>query len=200
VRSGTEPGGREPAPEPLRLVQRFVNSNDREGGYDTLATPAAAARWFRESGMSVGRLSGTEVERAVELRETLRALLIANNGQAVDEQALRRLNAAAARTRVRLAFGGTTASLIPQGTGIERALGHIIAAVFGAMVDGNWPRLKACRRDACRWAFYDHSKNKSGTWCAMEICGNRVKTRAYRRRTAPRSSRKRAQSEREATS
>jgi predicted RNA-binding Zn ribbon-like protein len=178
-----EPGGRQPAPEPLRLVQRFVNSNDREGGYDALATPAAAARWFREAGLTVSRLDGADVERAVVLREALRALLAANNGHAIEKQAIRRLNAAAARTTVGFSFGEATATLVPKGTGIERVLSHVIAAVFGAMADGTWPRLKACRRDVCRWAFYDHSKNRSGAWCTMDICGNRVKTRAYRRRT-----------------
>ncbi|MGH2778535.1 MAG: CGNR zinc finger domain-containing protein, partial [Actinomycetota bacterium] len=31
-------------------------------------------------------------------------------------------------------------------------------------------------------AFYDHSKNRSGKWCTMRVCGNRAKTRAYRER------------------
>src|SRR3954452_14735315 len=34
-----EPGGRAPAPGPLRLVQRVVNSVDLEDGPDDLATP-----------------------------------------------------------------------------------------------------------------------------------------------------------------
>ncbi len=50
------------------------------------------------------------------------------------------------------------------------------------MVDGSWQRLKACRNDACRWVFYDASKNRSGTWCTMSICGDKLKARAYRRR------------------
>jgi predicted RNA-binding Zn ribbon-like protein len=48
------------------------------------------------------------------------------------------------------------------------------------MADGTWHRLKACRQ--CAWAYYDYSKNRSATWCSMAICGNRTKTRAYRRR------------------
>ncbi len=48
------------------------------------------------------------------------------------------------------------------------------------MVDGTWSRLKACRQ--CEWAFYDWSKNRSGRWCAMSVCGNRTKVRAYRAR------------------
>ena len=52
------------------------------------------------------------------------------------------------------------------------------------MADGTWRRLKACREDTCQWAFYDRSKNRSGTWCSMAVCGNRAKARAYRSATA----------------
>jgi len=42
--------------------------------------------------------------------------------------------------------------------------------------------LKACRNEGYRWAFYDISKNRSGSWCDMDICGARHKMRAYRER------------------
>jgi predicted RNA-binding Zn ribbon-like protein len=48
------------------------------------------------------------------------------------------------------------------------------------MLDGTWVRLKACRN--CHWSFYDYSPNRSATWCSMQLCGNRTKTRAYRSR------------------
>ena len=41
------------------------------------------------------------------------------------------------------------------------------------MRDGTWGRLKACAEDGCRWAFYDASRNQSGRWCSMAVCGNR---------------------------
>jgi predicted RNA-binding Zn ribbon-like protein len=42
-----------------------------------------------------------------------------------------------------------------------------VAIVVGAMQDGTWSRLKPCRNHGCRWLFYDHSTNRSGTWCTM---------------------------------
>jgi predicted RNA-binding Zn ribbon-like protein len=164
----------------VRLVQRFVNTNDREGGVDRLASPAALSRWFREAGVRVGRLEGRDLARAIELREALRVLLGANNGLPLEAAALDTLNSAL--TGAGICFGATRPALTPRGVGIDYALGHIVAAVFHAMVEGTWPRLKACRRDACQWAFYDQSKNQSGSWCTMEICGNRSKTSAYWRR------------------
>ena len=177
-----EPGAREPAPEPLRLVQRFLNTNDREGRLDVFDSPSAAARWFRQAGLRVGRLDERDLARVVALREALRLLLLGNNGVKVEESALETLNAETACTVVGLRFSRTAPQLETRDSGLNRAIGRIVAIVFEAMLEGTWPRLKACRRDVCRWAFYDHSKNRSGVWCTMDICGNRVKTSAYWRR------------------
>ena len=72
--------------------------------------------------------------------------------------------------------------LRPVGKGAERVIGHGLATVLDAMRDGSWRRLKACRRDVCRRLYYDRSRNGSSSWCSMATCGNRAKTRAYRRR------------------
>jgi predicted RNA-binding Zn ribbon-like protein len=66
--------------------------------------------------------------------------------------------------------------------GVEGALGSVVGAVATTAADGHWSRLKACPADDCRWAFYDVSRNRSRTWCSMDSCGNRTKTRAYRAR------------------
>jgi len=60
------------------------------------------------------------------------------------------------------------------------ALDRVVAIALGAMLDGSFARLKACRN--CHWSFYDYSPNRSATWCSMQLCGNRKKTRAYRAR------------------
>jgi len=50
------------------------------------------------------------------------------------------------------------------------------------MAAGNWSRLKVCANETCQLAFYDSSRNRSGRWCSMATCGNRMKGRAYRQR------------------
>ena len=65
-------------------------------------------------------------------------------------------------------------------------LARLLAIIARAEADGTWARMKACPADNCREAFYDHSRNRSRTWCEMSICGNRAKARTYRRRTARR--------------
>ena len=71
---------------------------------------------------------------------------------------------------------------MPEGEGADAALGRLMAIVADAVADGSWERLKACPREECEWAFYDHSKNRSGRWCKMEDCGNLAKAKAFRER------------------
>jgi hypothetical protein len=61
--------------------------------------------------------------------------------------------------------------------GVKGALGSILADVVVAFSKGTWVRVKICAAEDCRWAYYDHSKSRTGRWCAMETCGNRHKTR-----------------------
>ena len=151
------------APEPLREVQQFVNSVDLEHDVDWLPD------WLEERGLA-GALA-----RARALREALRALVLANNGAALDQSALELVNATAESLSVQLDADGR----VRVGAGRD-ALEGVVAIALGAMLDGSWSRLKACRN--CCWSFYDYSPNRSATWCSMQLCGNRKKTRDYRRR------------------
>jgi predicted RNA-binding Zn ribbon-like protein len=175
------PGDREPAPGSLALVQAFVNTVDREHGPDLLDDPAGLAEWL-ERRMMPARVEAEDLGRAREVREALRALLLANNGEPRDPAAQGTLERAARRARLEPAFPPDGAHLVPQAAGVDAALGRILAAAFAAMLDGSWTRLKACPRDVCGWAFYDRSTNASATWCSMRVCGGRVKAGAYYRR------------------
>jgi predicted RNA-binding Zn ribbon-like protein len=162
------------APEPLFLVQSFVNTVDLTHDRDWLD------EWFRGQGLEDP--SPGELERARETREAIRELLYANNHQPVsgDPYAVLRRAADAAELTLDL----QTPALAPRSTGVPGAVGRVLAVTFTAMNGGTWPRLKACRNHGCRWAFYDYSKNRSASWCSMQLCGNRTKTRAYRQRHA----------------
>jgi predicted RNA-binding Zn ribbon-like protein len=176
---------RAPAPGDLELVRSFLNTNDIEGGKDELATPADYSAWLRSHGLlrDGAEATSAELQRALSVREALRGLTLANNGGPLYPVDLATLNQAAAENALRVRFlAARNARLETERTGAEAALGRILTAVFTAMVDGTWPRLKACRRHSCRWAFYDRSKNHSSTWCSMQVCGNRTKAETYRRR------------------
>ncbi len=161
------------APEPLRLVQRLVNTADFERGRDWLADLLA------EEGVQA---APHELERAREVREAIRELLYANNRQATEGDPHAVLRRAADRADFSLDL--EPPALAASAPGVDGLLGRVLAVAYGAMVDGSWSRLKACRNHGCRWAFYDYSRNRSANWCSMQLCGNRTKTRAYRRRHA----------------
>jgi predicted RNA-binding Zn ribbon-like protein len=173
------------APQPLYLVQRFINSVDLENGEDELDSPDALREWLAERGLigAGDAVSDADVERAVDVREGLRSVLLTHNGLPLDEKKIERLDRAVADAGVRVRFRpGGEPELVPDATGVDGAIARLMAIVAAAVERGDWARLKACPREECEWAFYDRSKNRSGRWCQMEVCGNIVKARAFRKR------------------
>lgn len=168
----------------LELVCDFVNTHDLETGTDDLASGTGLATWLAEHRLADSTLSPTRAElgRAVDLREALRAHLLANNGQPLPTAAVETIRRQAARSGVAITFDQGAAQVIPTAGGVDGALGRVLGAAATAMLEGTWPRLKACQADDCHWAFIDHSRNHSRHWCAMSVCGNRQKARAHRAR------------------
>jgi len=180
-----EPGERQPAPTAgLRLVQEFVNTNDIEGERDALGTPDRLQAWLQARGYlpASAAISADAHRRTLAVREGLRALGRAHNEEPLDARRVAALNEAAASVPLVASFDAADWELRPAGEGLDAFLAEIVAAVVAAMADGSWSRIKACRNDDCRWLFYDHSRNRSGTWCTMALCGSRAKARAYRAR------------------
>jgi predicted RNA-binding Zn ribbon-like protein len=173
------------APRPLDVVQRFVNSVDLETGEDELTAPEALRDWLAERELMARDEPVTKADlgRAIDVREGLRALLLANNGLPLEEELVERLDQAVAGAGVRMRFRpGAEPGLEPEAGGVDGALGRLMAIVSAAVERGYWKRLKACPREECYWAFFDRSKNRSGRWCTMEACGNIEKARAFRQR------------------
>ncbi|MEV6901801.1 CGNR zinc finger domain-containing protein [Amycolatopsis sp. NPDC051372] len=70
----------------------------------------------------------------------------------------------------------------PRGTGWRRVASIVLIEVLEAQRADRWRRLKTCRNKRCAVAFYDRSRNNSGVWHNVQICGNAVNLRAYRAR------------------
>jgi predicted RNA-binding Zn ribbon-like protein len=182
-----QPGERHPAPGGLALVQSFLNTrwDLTRGLSEQLESPAALALWLGERDLleRTARLREADLKRALDVREGLRALLFVNNELPPDEGAIARLDRALGRLSLGVEVAaGDAPGLFPRGRGLDGALESIAIRVAVAKVDGTWRRLKACPGNHCGWAFYDHSRNRSGSWCSMSVCGSRAKAREYRRR------------------
>lgn len=183
----------------IDLVPAFVNTRrfservptDR----DLLAEPADLDRWWRDcagAALPTAGRAGTDRDLALarDLREGLRAQLARHNDAAIDADvaALARFEDAARRLPLRVLATGPSDSAVLAAADDTAAdpLVAVLAAAVRARMDGTWSRLKICRDPHCREAYRDTSRNRSRTWCSMEVCGARSKQRAFvdRRRAA----------------
>ena len=187
-----QPGGRTPAPGELAVLQSFVNTKwdlDDPGKDEMLTSPGALEDWLRSRDLleGPGHLAEGDLDRALAVREGLRALAFVNNEHTLDEAAVDSMRRASqgAASEIRIEPDGPR--FVPPWTaGIDAAFGALFAITARAMIDGSWKRLKACPGRYCGWVFYDASRNQSARWCSMKVCGDREKSRAYyRRRVAP---------------
>jgi predicted RNA-binding Zn ribbon-like protein len=177
------------APGTLETVRSFVNTVDlEEPDKDELSSPDALASWLGENALldeaDAGAPSAADLRRAIELREGLRGLLLGHHGDHdVAPEAVAAVDAAARRAKLELRFAPEGAArVMPAASGVDGALGRLLGIVADAQAEGTWERLKACPWSTCQWAFYDHSRNRSGVWCNMAVCGNRAKAQAFRAR------------------
>ena len=171
----------------LDLVRDYVNTFDFETGVDTIATPDELAMWFSEQGLVDDLVEPTEQEvaDAQAVREAIRALLLVNNGGEADaNDASKTLEEAGRKAHLGVRFEVGRPVLAPEDDGARGAIGRIVATVAELATTDEWKRLKTCRDEHCRVAFYDKSRNRSRAWCSMEVCGNREKARSFRKRHA----------------
>src|SRR3954447_18246012 len=146
-----------PTTEGLENVRRFVNTVHHEQGEveEELGSPEQLRDVLAEIGFEKLDVTEQDLGRALDVREALRDVMGANNGEPLNTEALARLNEAAARARVVAAFDDNQSWRIePASSGVDYALGQMLATVFRAMSDGTWKRMKACGNPDCRWAFY----------------------------------------------
>jgi predicted RNA-binding Zn ribbon-like protein len=183
-----QPGGRAAAPGELGLLQAFVNTHFdlvEEFGFDLFATPAGLKRWLIGHRLAGRRavVTTADLDRTLVVREGLRELIACHDPATVGAARGAAINRALAGASLELRFTSRGTELVSTGSsGIERALGSLLAILAHAMMDDSWLRLKVCPGSHCGWVFYDHSRNNSGRWCSMRVCGGREKARAHYRR------------------
>ena len=179
----------EQPPHRLQLVLDFVNTLDLERHEDALGTPDQLAGWLQGRGLlarPAPTIGDTEHREALELREALREAVRAHTRPAADAApAAAVLDRTARAGELSVCFERTgDVRVAARAPGYPGALAQLLVPVARAAADGVWERVKACDADDCQEAFYDRSRNRSGRWCDMAVCGNRTKVRAYRSKRA----------------
>ncbi|MEU7608313.1 CGNR zinc finger domain-containing protein [Micromonospora sp. NPDC049204] len=72
--------------------------------------------------------------------------------------------------------------LDPAGVGAELLISLVLATLFEAQLADTGRRIKTCRNPRCQVAFYDRSRNNSGVWHSVRVCGYPSNLRAHRAR------------------
>ena len=183
------------SPPEVALLEPFLNTVDLErfgekaskpdDERDAIDSPSTLKRWLVERDLlgPRGRVTNADVEAAIELRNGLRAMLRAAQGLPFDEDDLRRARRLSRRTPLSIDLGSDGAPrLHPSDENVRGALGRLLSDVMVAAATGALLRVKVCSAEDCQFVFYDRSRSRTQRWCAMETCGNRVKTRRYRHR------------------
>jgi predicted RNA-binding Zn ribbon-like protein len=150
------------------LLEDFLNTYAHGEG-DELADVASAGAWLAGIGRA-GEVPAGDLALAREVRTALRAQL--GDGEATDLP----------ETPLQVALTDDGPRLIGRGSPLLQVVGESLGEVLALQATGEWSRVKTCARDSCRWVFFDASRNRSGRWCSMRVCGNREKTAAYRAR------------------
>lgn len=178
----------EPAPNGLALVQELLNTIGVGGPShpDLLAEAERAQEWLDTALEQWTKATGSSPPHDI----------------ALTERDLTRLRALRDRLRGMLEHPSPPPGSTPEPTGslrlgltsdgrIEahpegRGVGWVTSAVLGEMYDAQhndtWRRLKTCRYEKCAVAFFDRSRNNSGVWHDVRVCGNAVNLRASRAR------------------
>jgi hypothetical protein len=179
-------------PEELALLYDFVNTLDRRryseqgvvhAGGDELASPRQMEAWMRSHHLlGPGKhIDAEEHRQALSLRSALRAFLELSPAERGNAGARSKLTAASRDFPLTLAVAsdGSVRLLAAPGSS---AFGRVLAEMYALSETNRLGRLKACASEECRWIFFDRSKPANRHWCSSNLCGNRQKTRDYRRR------------------
>jgi predicted RNA-binding Zn ribbon-like protein len=174
----------------LALLADFLNTRDERvfgehsgkpiSDRDQLQRPRDLGRWLASHGLATPstRVSAADFALARQLRDGLRDLLAGGDQRIASPGDLAEV---ASELSLTVDFGAEPV-LLRVDSPPRAALAQLLAACATAEAQGRWARLKMCSADDCNWVFYDTSRNRLGRWCAMDVCGNRVKTSRYRAR------------------
>ena len=169
------------APDEMRILVAFLNTDDVGKDSDALSKPRELKDWLHRQGLLAADVTPTwaQLSKALDVRDGLHALLLAHLGGALDPHVMHQLDEAAqeARPRVRFHEDGSDSFASED---FDEALGQLIELVVRTRREGQWDRLKVCADKACRTVFYDVAANRTTKWCSRR-CGDRVRSHAYRR-------------------
>ena len=164
-------------------LRRFVEQGTPHTRHDELATTSQLEEWMRARRLleSSARISAKEHQRVLALRDAMREYLQNAIAHRVDSVATARLNACSVEFPLALKVSDDGQVRLWPAPGSSQ-IGRVLAELQSLAETHRLHRLKMCASEECQWVFYDRSKPSNRRWCSSSLCGNRDKTRSYRRR------------------
>jgi predicted RNA-binding Zn ribbon-like protein len=180
-------------PDPLANLYDFANSLDvrhfvhhgmqhREA--DELAGPRELGAWMSQRGLLLtgARITPAMFEAALDLRSSVRDYLQRDPADRRARTTVGVLNRALQLFPLAVEAGHRGMVLRPARGDALAGLSAVVAELYDGSINGTLDRLKMCASEECRRVFFDRSKPATRRWCMSSLCGNRMKTRAYRER------------------
>lgn len=147
-------------------------------------------RWLKLAGLSAPEAGAGAtwiplLISARKLRENIRSLIEKRKaGQCGDPSFLNRF-LSNAHSHSRLVWnkpGSLKIEKVRRKNTAEALLGPVAEAAAELLATADFRLVKRCQDETCVLWFSDNTKSHHRRWCSMELCGNRHKVAAYRRR------------------
>ena len=166
-------------------LRHFTHNGVPHRQDDELKSADDLAAWMaqRKLAQPDAKITPSMFETALRFRASLRGYLQHDPAERRSKNATRALNATIALFPLRAEIGGEPGGVLrPVRDDALAGLSTIAAELYDGVRDGSLDRLKMCAAEECRRVFFDRSKPATRRWCMSTLCGNRMKTRAYRER------------------
>jgi predicted RNA-binding Zn ribbon-like protein len=170
----------------------LVNSEEWDGFgsfYDRLENPDWVASFLRHWHLPPQPTHAMPLAQLRDLRKLMRRAVAsaATNKARPSPRDLNEINqalAVPARQQLVKEQRSLRLQAVPERTGWDWVVAEIARGFTDWLLSEDAGRIKICQNDECRWLFYDATKARIKRWCSGKSCGNRMRVRRARAKSA----------------
>jgi predicted RNA-binding Zn ribbon-like protein len=166
-------------------VRYFTHHGVQHPQSDELKEPRELGGWLAKRGLLPGNAKVTRemLNATLQLRTDIRAYLECDPAERrKNDRVAVLLDKALKQFPLVVQARGDGFTLQACRDDALAGLSAVVAELYNGSTNGTLDRLKMCAAEECRRVFFDRSKPATRRWCMSTLCGNRMKTRAYRER------------------